>query len=338
MSREYPWPWKDRLAHAPKTTSEKVAAQCDAIERDLDRLLASKDSGLEVREEILPPQEESALSAAETELGARLPGDLRAFLARGLRYPVGEMKPASGRSAGMAIRFLGAEALARRTVALRKVEGEVVEDPKGEQDLTSAVMLPAHGPPAYVKVCPACGRRYPAKLKVCPHEAAAVRRGIVVTSEELELLVTSRGDGVYNLSYRDPLLWVAPCWNGFLMLWRNAKCFSSGAFLRPKPSQEADVEWRRLVAAYGRPIPAETLPPDEIRSAIAEKRALLFEQVVDSSAFGVDGIVSVSFARSGDAPSRAHRVVIFPRPCTLTEENVALLHGNGWEALAHILH
>ena len=140
----------------PSPSAEKgggVDATCAAIEQYTERLLAAKIPGLDLRACSLAPQKATAIAAAEKKLGAPLPRDLVAFLARGLSYPSGSVDEPF---AAMGFDFLDASKIAGHTAMLRKVADDTIEDEADEH-------------------------------------ASLIRRGVAVTYEEPELVVAPDG-------------------------------------------------------------------------------------------------------------------------------------------------
>lgn len=85
--------------------------------------------------------------------------------------------------------------------------------------------------------------------------------------------------------------------------------------------------WKSLITRYGPPLEPDSLDEDTLKLAIAEKRALVTWRIADG--YG-SGELYFRRAQMGD---RTQSMIVFPRPCEITDEEVtALDEFNPWES------
>lgn len=94
-------------------------------------------------------------------------------------------------------------------------------------------------------------------------------------------------------------------------------------------SLSAEECWKSLITRYGAPLEPEHLDEDTLKLAIAERRALTTSRISDGCGGG-----DVYFHRAQVGHKWA---IVFPRPCEITDEEVAALdHPNPWESEADL--
>jgi len=92
-------------------------------------------------------------------------------------------------------------------------------------------------------------------------------------------------------------------------------------------SLSAEECWKSLITRYGPPLEPDSLDEDTLKLAIAERRALRTSRISDGCG---GGDVYFHRAQMGD---RKQVIIVFPRPCEITDEEVAALdHPNPWES------
>ena len=97
-------------------------------------------------------------------------------------------------------------------------------------------------------------------------------------------------------------------------------------------SYSAEECWKSLITRYGPPLDPESLDEDTLRLAIAERRALVTVRISDGYGGG-----DIYFYRAQMGYYENRSTFVFPRPCEITDEEVAALdHPNPWESDADI--
>lgn len=92
-------------------------------------------------------------------------------------------------------------------------------------------------------------------------------------------------------------------------------------------SNSAEECWKSLITRYGAPLEIDRLDDDTLKLAIDERRALVTERISDGCGGG-----DVYFHRA-KMGSYKRAIIVFPRPCEITDEEIAALdHPNPWES------
>ena len=93
----------------------------------------------------------------------------------------------------------------------------------------------------------------------------------------------------------------------------------------------AEACWESLITRYGPPLEPDSLDEETLQLAIAERRALVTVRISDGCGGG-----DLYFYRTQMGHYKLLRIV-FPRPCEITDEEVAALdHPNPWESDADL--
>lgn len=93
-------------------------------------------------------------------------------------------------------------------------------------------------------------------------------------------------------------------------------------------SYSAEECWKSLVTRYGAPLGTDSLDKDTLKLAIEERRALVVIRISDGCGGG-----DVYFERAQMGHYKERAIFVFPRPCEITDEEVAALdHPNPWES------
>jgi hypothetical protein len=100
------------------------------------------------------------------------------------------------------------------------------------------------------------------------------------------------------------------------------------------PNISSEECWKSLITRYGPPLELDNLDKDTLKLAIAERRVLKTSRISDG--YG-SGDLYFHRARMGDAfkgiGGRWPSLYVFPRPCEITDEEIAALdHPNPWES------
>ncbi len=97
-------------------------------------------------------------------------------------------------------------------------------------------------------------------------------------------------------------------------------------------SYSAEECWQSLITRYGSPLEPDDLDEDTLRLAIAERRALVIVRILDGCGGG-----EIYFYRAQLGYYENRPTFVFPRPCEITDEEVAALdHPNPWESGADL--
>ena len=174
---------------AQRVSRGTVHATCAAIESYFDAL---RREGVELQDQVVKPQSETAIDAIEKKLSIRLSTDIKEYLVRGLRAATGSVDDGE-RFAAIGFDWLDAKKIVESTMMMRKAANDTMDDEDDEDD----------------------------------EHAQIIHGGVALTWSEPQIVVA---DAVYHFSFRNPVLRVASTFAEFLECWLASGCFGSHDF------------------------------------------------------------------------------------------------------------